>query len=137
MGIKSCEICGDEIKSIRANIYCGTSCRNKGIAKNRRSYKLDSSPTWKGGKKLDTRGYVLVKHNSSTRSDGYIQEHRLVMEQHLNRKLLPDEQVHHINGDKQDNRLENLEVLSVSEHMRLHALEKETWRGRDSLGRYA
>jgi hypothetical protein len=42
------------------------------------------------------------------------------MEQHLGRKLLPTEHVHHKNGDPLDNRLENLEVLGSKEHMILH-----------------
>ena len=49
-----------------------------------------------------------------------VRAHRWIMEQHLGRGLRPDEQVHHKNGDSLDNRLENLEVLSAKEHMRLH-----------------
>jgi hypothetical protein len=47
--------------------------------------------------------------------------HRLIMEEHIGRKLKPTEQVHHINGDKTDNRIENLEIMNTGEHLKLHA----------------
>jgi hypothetical protein len=47
-------------------------------------------------------------------------EHRFVVEEHLGRKLTTKEHVHHINGDRTDNRLENLEVISASNHGREH-----------------
>lgn len=50
-------------------------------------------------------------------------EHRYVMEQHLGRPLLSTEQVHHINHDRLDNRVENLEVVTVQQHA-----ERHTWR---------
>lgn len=49
-----------------------------------------------------------------------IDEHRLIMEEYLGRKLEENEIVHHINEDKKDNRIENLEVMKLSEHSKMH-----------------
>jgi hypothetical protein len=56
-------------------------------------------------------GYVKVPDASGRGRS--ILEHRLVMEEHLGRQLTATENVHHINGNRQDNRIENLEIWST------------------------
>ena len=71
-----------------------------------------AAASWKGGK-TTSRGHVLVlrKDHPFANATGYVQEHRLVMEGILGRCLTRGEQVHHLNGIKDDNRPENLAVL--------------------------
>lgn len=67
------------------------------------------------------------KHSQGYSLVGGEYEHRLVAEKMLDRKLLPTEHVHHRNGDRTDNRPENLEVLPASAHQRHHGAEAEKW----------
>lgn len=69
-----------------------------------------------GSQYVNQQGYVVVK----TGIRQYELEHRLVAEAHLGRRLSTDEHVHHINGIRDDNRRENLEVLTNADHQRLH-----------------
>jgi len=64
---------------------------------------------------LDTKGYVKIFHEGKQ-----YYEHRLIITKYLNRKLSRQELVHHKNGDRADNRLENLQIVTRSEHKKLH-----------------
>lgn len=66
-----------------------------------------NNPQWKGGRHRTKTGYILIKkpeHPYANRT-GYIREHRLVMEKFLGRYLKSEEDVHHINGIRDDNRI--------------------------------
>jgi len=82
----------------------------------------ECSGKWSGrnkpGKYVTTKGYVLVRKPDHPASGvtGYVMEHRLVMEAHLGRLLTSKEVVHHRNGVKDDNRLENLELMTKKAH---------------------
>jgi len=60
-------------------------------------------------------------HPKATKNK-YVLHHRVVMENHLGRTLQSQEVVHHINGDKKDNRVANLEVMTKAKHSVLHGL---------------
>ena len=64
--------------------------------------------------------YLYKPDHPNAYAGGTIMEHRWIMSQHLGRPLTKDELVHHINGDRQDNRIENLELTNRSEHKRIH-----------------
>lgn len=88
------------------------------------SYKDEKNPNWKGGRRIRPDGYIQIRLNlknpyySMASKQEYVLEHRLVMAEYLGRCLSSWEVVHHKNGIKNDNRLENLELLpTIKDHL--------------------
>jgi hypothetical protein len=75
---------------------------------------------WQGGRQKHGDGYMQIYKPEHPSSDSRhrVMEHRYIMEIYLGRILSDDEHVHHINGNKLDNRIENLMIMSNSEHLK-------------------
>lgn len=121
-----CYQCGKEVwreqnqLKKQAHSFCCMKC----CSEYRKASSGALNPNWKGGKTGHVAGYIRInigrQHPMADRV-GYVLEHRLVMATHLGRPLRRGEIVHHINHDKKDNRIENLQLLqSQSEHRGLH-----------------
>lgn len=131
-----CEICGKLTKrkwrSDSKFRFCGHSCAGKASLKlaNNKDKSGSNNSFWHGGIRY-ARGYrFLLSHGHPSANDkGYVQEHRLVMEKKLGRYLNNKEIVHHLNGDKLDNRIENLELTTQSKHVGMHKICKLSYAG--------
>ncbi len=97
--------------------------KNAGLKTPPRNHWGEKNPKWRGGRRIDSDGYVQIytpdHPNRTVRNE--VPEHRLIIEKHLGRYLKPEEVMHHKNGIKDDNRIENLELHdSNGSHAKLH-----------------
>lgn len=93
------------------------------MSKNHADVSGENNPRWKGGKRIDKTGYILIWKPTHPYADyhGYVREHRLIVEQNIGRILKPKEVVHHIDLNKQNNLLSNLMLFeNDSEHHKYH-----------------
>jgi hypothetical protein len=105
--------------------------KNKMSIAHKGEYIGDKNPNWKGGR-TKNKGYIKICLSPDNpfismtpKDDNIIMEHRLIMAKHLGRCLESYEMVHHINNIRDDNRIENLELInSFSEHINLYHRKK-------------
>lgn len=100
-------------RSVKKSSYVGRKQTPEEIAKRVASRKRNNTPR---GVSDNGRGYLrytIGPHHGRL-------VHIVVMEEHIGRRLCPNECAHHINGNKQDNRIENLRLMTIGEHSTLH-----------------
>jgi len=121
-----CEECGKEMVIYKSRYkrlkYCSEECRRKAWSKTRTYQTGIEHPGWKGGR-YNLHGYWRLARSllSETEREWFgrkkdILEHRLIMARHLGRALKNFEVVHHLNGNRGDNRIENLQLLISTYH---------------------
>ena len=86
------------------------------------SCRGENSGNFKNYRRKTTKGYIALYKPGHPNADknGLVMEHRFIMSEHIGRPIRDDEAVHHINGNKKDNRLENLLLMDLGEHSAYH-----------------
>lgn len=110
---KHCQRCGDLIvfrwrrsNQLKRRKFCSLACA-----------RALHPEQYKNGRVITDGGYIKIRVGNTGR---FVYEHRHIMENKLGRKLLTSEHVHHFNGDRQDNREDNLTLVTNAEHRMLH-----------------
>lgn len=118
-----CKICRSKFSIYPSRLnkikYCSKKCRTA----YQKSRTASASSNWRGGVRLHKNNtgkiYKMVRVKN-----GYVYEHRIVMEKLLGKKLKRNEIIHHLNHDTLDNRIENLKLVTRGKHNTIHPRTK-------------
>lgn len=119
---KACVGCGRQFQAQRADkVYCTFEC----FEQHRPDTSGSHNANWRGGITISARGYAYVRAPTHPHAvNGYVKRATLVVEKRLGRYLRRDEQAHHKNHDKLDDSDDNLSVMTVGDHAKLHGEER-------------
>lgn len=113
-----CNQCGKEFERPNCHIgernFCSKECALKYTVDNGLMAEANHT-NWKGGKSTQD-GYIFKRIGKGK----YVGEHRLIMEKEIGRVLRDDEIIHHVDRNKLNNRIDNLQILSRAEHIEIH-----------------
>ena len=121
-------------KTYRKGFHLSESHRHK--LSQAKKGKFFQTTEFGGHSKQRSDGYISIyfpTHPHSSK-DGYVMEHILIMEKAIGRLLEDDEVVHHRNHIRDDNRIENLQLMTFKEHARFHM--KERWKEKKGVMTY-
>lgn len=111
--VRACEQCGRMFPVYKKGVrHCSKACAGAALSERQTG---EGNHAWNGGVATTAGGYRKIKQPEHPAADanGYVLEHRLVMEQQMGRYLRSYERVHHKNGQRDDNRPDNLELWAV------------------------
>lgn len=142
---KECRICGklivrqrnEDAGNFKRKTCCSKECRDKAqsitskgitrspknLIKKGQRIGINTEFKWKKGKVVNVQGYEMefIKDHPFKNATGYVLKHRLVMEKKIGRYLTENEVVHHIDGDRLNNDIDNLMLFASSgEHSKHH-----------------
>ena len=139
-----CAVCGQETWHMKRDLHRACSPRCGSVITSTKG-RGEGNKNWKGGRFNQSNGYIFTLlypespfySMAGAKSHGYVLEHRLIMAQHLGRCLSSVEVIHHINGVKDDNRIENLELLpNNASHQPYNNLQRRVKELEQSVEKY-